>query len=158
LTNSRRDLRTQPLLTEFDALRDKQAIAAVCYRYAFALDARDWTALRTCFTADATAYYRDQNATHGYPAIETRIRSALAPLSSTQHLIGNVLVTLAGDEADSVCYLKAQHVRPGTDRGDMFIIAGRYLDRFVRTPDGWQIAQRRFETFWTEGNPAVTAR
>src|SRR6185312_3051427 len=80
------------------------------------------------------------------------------PLSSTQHLIGNVLVTLAGDAADSVCYLQAQHVRPGTDGGDMFIIAGRYLDRFVRTPDGWQIAQRRFETFWTEGNPAVTAR
>ena len=79
-------------MTEFDALRDKQAIAAVCYRYAFALDARDWTALRTCFTADATAYYRDLNATHGYPAIETRIRGALAPLSSTQHLIGNVLV------------------------------------------------------------------
>jgi 3-phenylpropionate/cinnamic acid dioxygenase small subunit len=145
-------------VTEFDALRDKQAIAAVCYRYAFALDARDWAALRTCFTADATAYYRDLNATHGYPAIETRIRSALAPLSSTQHLIGNVLVALAGDEADSVCYLQAQHVRPGTDGGDTFIIAGRYLDRFVRTPDGWQIAQRRLETFWTEGNPAVTAR
>ena len=145
-------------MTESDALRDKHAIAEVCYRYAFALDARDWTALQTCFTVDATAYYRDQNPSHGYLAIETRIRSALAPLSSTQHLIGNVLVTLAGDEADSVCYLQAQHVRPGTDGGDTFIIAGRYLDRFVRTPDGWRIAQRRLETLWTDGNPAVTAR
>ena len=147
-------------MTALDALRDRQVIAEVCYRYAFALDARDWAALRTCFTADATAYYRDQNPTHGYPAIETRIRSALAPLSSTQHLIGNVLVTLtlAGAEADSVCYLQAQHVRPGTDGGDTFVIAGRYLDRFVRTPDGWRIAQRRLETIWTDGNPAVTAR
>lgn len=147
-------------MTALDALRDRQAIAEVCYRYAFALDARDWAALQTCFTADATAYYRDQNPTHGYAAIETRIRSALAPLSSTQHLIGNVLVTLtlAGAEADSVCYLQAQHVRPGTDGGDTFVIAGRYLDHFVRTPAGWRIAQRRLETIWTDGNPAVTAR
>ena len=145
-------------MTESEALRDKQAIAEVCYRYAFALDARDWPALQRCFTADATAYYRDQNPSRGYPAIETRIRSALAPLSSTQHLIGNVLVTLAGDEADSVCYLQAQHVRPGTDGGDTHIIAGRYLDHFVRTPDGWRIAQRRLEAVWTAGNPAVTAR
>jgi 3-phenylpropionate/cinnamic acid dioxygenase small subunit len=145
-------------VTAFDALRDKQAIAEVCHRYALALDARDWAALRTCFTADATGYYRDQNPSQGYEAIETRIRNALAPLSSTQHLIGNVLVTLAGDEADSVCYLQAQHVRPGTDGGDTFIIAGRYLDRFARTPDGWRIAQRRLETIWTDGNPAVTAR
>ena len=145
-------------MTEFEALRDKQAIAEVCYRYAFALDVRDWTALQTCFAVDATAYFRDQNPTHGYPAIETRIRSALAHLSSTQHLISNVLVTLAGDEADSVCYLQAQHVRPGTYGGDTFLIAGRYLDHFVRTPDGWRIAHRRLETLWTDGNPAVTAR
>ena len=145
-------------MTALDALRDRQAIAEVCYRYAFALDAREWAALRTCFTADARAYYRDQNPTHGYGAIEARIRSALAPLSSTQHLIGNVLVTLAGDEADSMCYLQAQHVRQGADGGDTFVIAGRYLDRFVRTPDGWRIAQRRLETIWTDGNPAVTAR
>jgi 3-phenylpropionate/cinnamic acid dioxygenase small subunit len=139
-------------------LRDTQAITEVCYRYATALDQRDWAALRTCFTSDATAYYRDQNPSLGYPAIEMRLRSALVPLSASQHLIGNVVVTLAGDEAHSVCYLQAQHVRNGTDGGDTLIIAGRYTDHFVRIPDGWRIAERRLETIWTDGNPAVMAR
>ena len=67
-------------------------------------------------------------------------------------------MTLDGDEADSVCYLQAQHVRPGTMGGDTLIVAGRYLDRFVRTADGWRIAQRRLEIGWTDGNPAVLAR
>jgi ketosteroid isomerase-like protein len=141
-----------------DALRDKQAITEICYRYAIALDARDWAALRTCFTADATAYYRDGNPSRGYPAIERRVRSALAPLSATQHLIGNVAVTLDGDEAHSVCYLQAQHVRPGTAGGETLIVAGRYLDHFVRTADGWRIARRRLKIAWTDGNPAVLAR
>jgi 3-phenylpropionate/cinnamic acid dioxygenase small subunit len=145
-------------MTELAELQDKLAITEVCHRYAVALDQRDWAALRTCFTADATAYYRDKNPTQGYPAIEARVRNALAPLSASQHLIGNVVVTLAGDEAFSVCYLQAQHVRPDTEGGDTFIIAGRYVDHFVRVPDGWRIARRKLETLWTDGNPAVIAR
>jgi ketosteroid isomerase-like protein len=140
------------------ALRDKQAITEICHRYAIALDSGDWTALATCFTPDATAHYRTGAPSRGYPAIEARVRGALAPLSASQHLIGNVLITLDGDAADSVCYLQAQHVRPGTPGGDTFIVAGRYLDRFVRTPAGWRIALRRLEIAWTQGNPAVLAR
>jgi SnoaL-like domain len=114
--------------------------------------------LATCFTADATAHYRSDPPSEGYPAIEARVRSALAPLSASQHLVGNSVVTLAGDTAESVCYLQAQHVRPGTAGGDTFIVAGRYLDHFVRTRAGWRIAVRRLEIVWTGGNPAVLAR
>ena len=43
----------------------------------------------------------------------------------------------------------------GTEGGDNYIIAGRYDDRVVRTPDGWRIAHRVLTVDWTEGNPAV---
>jgi hypothetical protein len=38
------------------------------------------------------------------------------------------------------------------------VIAGRYVDRFARTEDGWRIGERRLDRWWTDGNPAVTAR
>lgn len=145
-------------MTSLDDVRDRQEITEVCYRYAISLDSGDWAALATCFTPDAVAHYRSGAPSRGYPAIETRVRSALAPLAASQHLVSNVVVTLAGDTAESVCYLQAQHLRPGTDGGDRYLVAGRYLDRFVRSADGWRIAERRLEISWTKGNPAVLAR
>ena len=62
---------------------------------------------------------------------------------------------LDGDRARSTCYLQAQHVGTGTEGGDHFIIAGRYDDELVRTPDGWRIRDRRLDIVWTSGNPAV---
>ncbi len=143
---------------DLGALHDKQEITELCYRYALALDRRDWAALAACFTPDADAYYMDKPPARGYQAIEAICRTSLAPMSATQHLIGNVIVRLDGDEAESSCYLQAQHVRTGTAGGDNFIIAGRYDDRLVRTPDGWRIRERRLEVSWTEGNPAVRGR
>lgn len=137
------------------ALQDRQEITEICYRYGLALDSRDWAALAALFTADADAYYLDMPPARGYQAIEDTCRTALTPLSATQHLISNVVVRLDGDQAECTCYLQAQHVRSGTPDGDNFIIAGRYSDQLVRTPDGWRIRQRRLDVIWTSGNPAV---
>jgi hypothetical protein len=60
-----------------------------------------------------------------------------------------------GHEATSQCYLQAQHVRAGTPGGDTFVVVGRYSDELVRTEDGWRIAVRWLETWWTSGNQAV---
>ena len=142
-------------MAELAELLDKQAITETCYRYGLVLDSREWSALSTCFTPDAEAYYLDMPACIGYQAIEDTCRTALSALDGSQHLIANVTVTLDGDEADCICYLQAQHVKAGTDGGDNFIIAGRYVDRFARTADGWRIKRRRLEAMWTDGNPAV---
>ena len=82
---------------------------------------------------------------------------ALTPLSATQHLISNVVVRLDGDRAESSCYLQAQHVKTGTAGGDNFIIAGRYDDQLVRTPDGWRIRERRLQAMWTAAIPPWSA-
>jgi ketosteroid isomerase-like protein len=137
------------------AIADKQEITEICYRYGLALDRRDWAALAALFTPDADAFYLDMPPAHGYKAIEDTCRTALEPLSATQHLISNVVVRLDGDRAESTCYLQAQHVKTGTAGGDNFIIAGRYDDKLLRTPDGWRIRERRLQLIWTDGNPAV---
>jgi 3-phenylpropionate/cinnamic acid dioxygenase small subunit len=142
-------------MTDLRALQDKQEIAELCYRYGLTLDSHDWIGFATLFTSDANAFYLDMPPCRGYQAIEDTCRAALAPMSATQHLISNVVVRLDGDRAESTCYLQAQHVKTGTAGGDNFIIAGRYDDQLVRTPDGWRIRERRLQAMWTAGNPAV---
>jgi ketosteroid isomerase-like protein len=136
-------------------LLDERDITRLCHRYATALDTGDWPLLRTCFLPDAVAVYEGIGEQPGYDAIEALCRSYLAPLTQTQHLIGNVEVVVDGDTATAHCYLQAQHVRTGAEGGDLFVIAGRYSDELVRTPDGWRIARRALASWWTAGNPAV---
>ncbi|MGY1616141.1 nuclear transport factor 2 family protein [Geodermatophilus sp. SYSU D00691] len=140
------------------ALLDERAIAAVCVRYATAIDDRDWARLRSCFVPDAVGVYHPGRPLHGRAAIEAAIRTAVAPLTRTQHLVTNVEVDVDGDGAAARCSLHAQHVRAGVPGGEQYVIAGRYVDRFVRTADGWRIAHRVLERWWTAGNPEVTAR
>jgi 3-phenylpropionate/cinnamic acid dioxygenase small subunit len=136
---------------------DREAVVDTCVRYATALDRRDWSLLRTCFLPDATGDYAGIGALSGYDEIERVCRRALEPLAASQHLLGNFVVALDGNQATVTCYLHAQHVRPGTPGGDTYVVAGTYTDRHVRTPDGWRIAHRRLEVTWTQGNPAVLA-
>ena len=138
-------------------LLDEREISKLCHRYATALDSKDWALLRTCFLDTAVADYEGIGECSGYDAIEALCRTALEPLTRTQHLIGNVDVVVDGGQATCQCYLQAQHVKEGTEGGDLFVLAGRYADSLVRTDDGWRIARRTLATWWTDGNPAVVA-
>ena len=51
------------------------------------------------------------------------------------------MIEVDGDSATSVCYLDADSVNLQT--GKRSLVGGRYEDRFVRTADGWRIAERR---------------
>ena len=86
-------------MSDLSDLQDKQAITETCYRYGIVIDNQDWGALTTCFTPDAEAFFLDMPPCIGYQAIEDTCRTALSVLDRSQHLIGNVTVTLDGDEA-----------------------------------------------------------
>ena len=139
-------------------LLDERSIVDVCIRYATAIDDRDWERLRSCFLPDAVGIYHADRTLHGADEIVETIRTAVTPLSRTQHLVGTFVVDVRGDEATSACHLHAQHVRTDVQGGEKYVIAGRYADRFARTQDGWRIRERRLDRWWTAGNPAVTAR
>lgn len=136
-------------------LVDERAIQSVLFRYAEALDRKDWDMLATCFLPSAIGHYDMIGHLDGYPAIEKVCRKALEPLSQTQHLIGNVQIVVDTAQAQSTCYFHAQHVRKDFPGGDMNIIAGRYDDKFVRTEQGWRIHERKLTVQWTSGNSAI---
>ncbi|MFJ3591279.1 nuclear transport factor 2 family protein [Streptomyces sp. NPDC090231] len=139
-------------------LTDRAAIVDAVIAYATALDTRDWEALGSLFTDDACWEYGGSGERlRGPDAIVARISTSLERVDATQHLNGNHVGAVHGDEAEHTCYYQAQHVRHGLPDGEKFLGGGRYEDRLRRTPDGWRFTHRRITNIWSDGNPAVLA-
>lgn len=134
-------------------LSDHRAIVEVTVAYTYALDTKDWDALDEVFVPDATAFLTEP--LEGRDAIKARVRRALEPMDTSQHMISNHQIVVDGDQATCRCYLQAQHVRQAAHGSPNFVVAGRYDDRLVRTPSGWRIVRRELSIMWTDGNPAV---
>lgn len=139
-------------------IQDRLEIGELLARYSRALDTRDWGLLGEVFTADAACDYGALGSPEGIEAITALIRGTIGDLDGTQHLVGNVVVRVEGDEAAADCYLISQHVRADTPGGDHYLLGGRYADRVVRTPAGWRIAHRTLHRMWTMGNRDVVRR
>lgn len=137
-------------------LADRAAIVDAVIAYATAVDTRDWERLRALFTEDACwEYGAAGERLRGPHAIVARISTGVQRLDATQHLNGNHVAAVHGDEAEHTCYYQAQHVRLGLPDGERFLAGGRYDDRLRRTPDGWRFTARKIISVWSEGNPAV---
>lgn len=144
------------MASKADDLDRRLAAQDTCISYALALDSRDWAWLRRLFLPAAVAEYGgDLGLRRGYESIEAACQAALVPLTSSQHLMGNHLVTLRADEADAVCYFQATHVKAGAPGGDTYTVAGRYDDHLVADGASWRIARKVLTVMWTDGNPAV---
>lgn len=140
-------------MSTYDAASDRLAIVDLTIAYCWTIDTKDFENLRAIFVPDATALLGDERI--GIESIIARISAALGQLDASQHIISNHQISVDGDEATSRCYLHAQHVRRATEGGPHYIVAGRYHDRLVRTPNGWRILRREIAVDWTEGNVRV---
>lgn len=81
------------------------------------------------------------------------IVTAIAKLDrydKTFHLVGNHIYDIEGDVAKGEVYCVAHHVHgePGARKDHVMMI--RYQDQYIRTADGWRIAQRELHVDWTE--------
>jgi len=133
---------------------DRLRIVDVINRVADALDRRDWTLLRSCFTPDAVETFSNGRA-EGYDAIESFCARALGGLDATQHLVSTIRLDISGDEASARSYFQAQHVRRSATGVGTFMIGGTYEDRLLRAGDGWRLAARTLVRTWSTGDPAV---
>jgi ketosteroid isomerase-like protein len=123
-------------------LVDRQAITDLIHAYCDHFDRNEPEAVAALFTADATVDYGPEAATIiGAAAIATTIAVGLEQtFAATSHHVSNIRLTFDGqDRARSVTYLYAWHrYRDGSPDGELW---GRYRHRFVRTEEGWRIAE-----------------
>ncbi|NLR73194.1 nuclear transport factor 2 family protein [Novosphingobium sp. ERN07] len=137
---------------ELRTLLDKQACTELVFRFARGLDRCDEDIIRSVFHPDAT----DDHGQFKGSAEEfiSWVLPLLATMERTQHVIGNVLVDVSGDEAWAESYFVAYHdVTSGDGSLLRTTIAGRYFDTFARRAGQWRIAHREFVSDWSAAEP-----
>jgi 3-phenylpropionate/cinnamic acid dioxygenase small subunit len=143
---------------DLEAIGQKLEITDVLYRYATALDTRDWALLGEVFADDAVYAIGQHGEFTGPRAIAEKISSLIGGYESTQHLIANPVIEVDGESAHGRCYLHALHYLTAQQTGaNTYEMGGTYFDEFVRTAAGWRIKHRVLEIAWREGNAGLAA-
>lgn len=136
-------------------LQDAYEIEQVIYRYAIAIDTRDWDLLDGCFTPDAVI---QMSVAGRYPSpadYREKAKATLATLDATHHVFSSVTVTVEGDHASAHSYYQAQHARNDLAPHSLLMIGGWVRDEFTRVGGRWLITSRKGTAVWFDGNPSV---
>ena len=125
-------------------LSDRLEIQDLLVDYSHAIDTRDWDALDRIFTADAFIDYSAFGGSSGdLGTTKQFLATALVDFPSFQHMVATSKVTVDGDSAVGRTICHNPMVLSEGEKGTQLMFCGLwYVDRFVRTPDGWRIAER----------------
>jgi hypothetical protein len=123
-------------------LEDRAALQDLVVRYFIAADDDDYEALGACF-ADG------EFSAGGFPGGSSRreivdfIRTDRESMTATVHTPNFLLLDFKGEDAAGG--VVGAHLELGRG-GTTLFAAVRYVDDYVRTPDGWQIRRREMRT------------
>jgi hypothetical protein len=132
-----------------------EEIRGVKYRYLRCVDLKLWDELGETFTADATAEYGTQVGEalrfEGREAIVAGLRQRMTPDIVSVHTVAHPEITIDDDEATGIWQLTDLVI--ATTHRVVVTGAAYYRDRYLRTPDGWRIA----DTSYTRTYEALTS-
>lgn len=151
--------KASPVLT-LQEISDRMEIGMLLDRYAGAIDRVDMELLDTVFTADAaidyTAFAEWGGIKGRYPEIRAWLKDGLARSPGHQHIVANTEITLDGDTAHGrvLCLNPmVQAVPDAAGRPQVGFHGLWYVDRYVRTAEGWRIAERTEERCFSHNFP-----
>lgn len=126
-------------------LADRQEITDLLTAYCRAVDLYHPDEVAALFTEDCVVDYGETlGGASGAAAVASSLRAGLARYEATSHSLSNVHVVFDGpDRAEGITYVHAWHKMRG-GKPDAHLWA-QYHDVFVRTPEGWRIAERRLQ-------------
>jgi uncharacterized protein (TIGR02246 family) len=134
---------------------DEWALYQLACKYARAVDSNDPDALDEVFTPDAVL---EKGAAKWTGLDEIKKIPPGIPLRylKTFHAVHNQTSRIDGDTAACETYSIAHNVMKKDGATVVHDMAIRYMDRCVRTVQGWRIRHRLLITDWTETRPATT--
>jgi ketosteroid isomerase-like protein len=133
---------------------DHVEIAALLYRYARAVDTKDWELYRSVFTDDALVDYSSAGAVVGTrDEVIDWFEANFAVIPWSMHYVTNV--EILSHTADSAT-VRAMFYNPMQLPGmtEMSSCGGYYHHELLRTPDGWRSRSLREENVWFANAPS----
>ncbi|KHO26705.1 dehydratase [Mycolicibacterium setense] len=132
---------------------DELLIQALLYRYARAVDTKDWELYRSVFTEDAQIDYSSAGAIVGTrDDVVDWFAANFGVIPWSMHYITNVeILENDGDNATVRAMFYNPMQLPGMT--DTSACGGYYHHELVRTPDGWRSRGLREENLWFTNPP-----
>ena len=141
---------------------DRTAISDVVYRYATAMDSRDWPLFQSCFAdeveIDFSSWHPDVQFTVTASDWVQRVKIGLSGFDTTQHYSSNHVHTLDGDRATCVSYMRAEHFLTTENGLEECTLGGYYTNTLIRTGDGWKIKRCQLTITWFRGDYTIFER
>lgn len=147
---------------ELDALATQAIIddqVKRLYRYT---DNFEWEAMREEVMADSV-FFDMSSAGAGSPGVrsaetitngwDTNYQNL--GVDAVNHLVGNIIITPDGNEADVYCLATATLFREAATQGQTFAQTGDYNLHFVRSGDQWLLDEFIYNLRFVEGNPTL---
>src|SRR3954451_5313657 len=127
-------------------ISDRMEIQDLLVAYTYALDFQDWDAFERVFTPDAFIDYSQMGGSVGdLPSTLEFLKTAMPTFPSYQHMVATSQIVLDGDTAEVKTILHNPMAMGEGDDAPLMLCGLWYLDKVVRTPDGWRIKERREE-------------
>ena len=132
---------------------DLPAITDLLYRYARAVDTKDWELYRSVFTDDALIDYSSAGAITGSrDEVVEWLAANFGVIPWSMHYITNIeILAMAGDVATVRAMFYNPMQLPGMT--EMSACGGYYHHEVVRTGDGWRSRSLREENLWFTNAP-----
>ena len=132
---------------------DLPAITDLLYRYARAVDTKDWELYRSVFTDDALIDYSSAGAITGSrDEVVEWFAANFGVIPWSMHYITNIeILAMAGDVATVRAMFYNPMQLPGMT--EMSACGGYYHHEVIRTADGWRSRHLREENLWFTNAP-----
>ena len=130
-------------------ISDRLEIQDLMVRYSYAIDNRDWDALDDVFTPDAHIDYSVFGGSVGNLA-ETKafLAEAMPMFTTLQHMVSGTTIAFDGDTANTKTQCHNPMTMGDADKPDLMVCGLWYVDKLVRTADGWRIKERVEESVY----------
>lgn len=137
-----------------DDLLAEREIYRKLVRFAHAMDERQWDLLEEITTRDIEADV-GVGPLQGRDALVSVMRQFLDQCGTTQHLLGNVLIDVNGDNATSQAYVSDMHLGCEGKENITFRTLGLYKDEWKKLDGQWRMCRRLKENRGTVGSMEV---
>ena len=138
-----------------DVLRNRLAINDVVINSRTLADLGQYSQLQQLFTEEVTVDYTSlyEGKVQKFPIHQLikQWQSTLPGFDATQHQIIVHQITIDGDEAKALSHVRATHRL----RNEMWVVGGYYVDKLVRTDEGWKVQAIQYNSLYESGDRAL---
>ena len=136
-------------------ISDRLEIQEILVKYCTAIDNKHYDTLDSVFSEDAILDYTSAGGIRGtLSEAKEWLSNVLSLFEITQHIAGNFIIEIEGDQATSRCsFYNPMGLKPSSpdEPVTMLFFGGYYNDKLLRTDNGWRITERVEESTWSYG-------